>query len=79
MAYEVVAEGVRPHKCSLPKQGGIAKRGVQHPPGTIIACSDCGRHYFLTYWTGSLNGTRYGEWNKVRWFHFGKRKRINGA
>lgn len=76
MSYEVVVEGEKPHKCSLPMQGGVYKRGVQYPSGTIIACSDCGAYYFLTFW--SVGETVYGDWNRVRWYHFGKKRRING-
>lgn len=77
MSYEVIDEGAgSAHKCDLPRQGGITRRGTQYSKGTIISCSDCGAYYYLTFWSSGT--TIYGDWNRVRWYHFGKRKRIRG-
>lgn len=81
MAHEVVVLKELPHVCDLPDQSTLYTWHDDYkayPEGTIIACSDCGKYYYLTLWTEEISNETHGIWNPVRWYHWRKRREIAG-
>lgn len=78
MAHEVIVDREAIHRCALPKQGSYAG-GEQYHNKTIIACSDCGRYWFLHRYTYDVGGTVYGDWHPIRWYHWRKKWEIEHA
>lgn len=81
MAHEVIVQKEQPHKCELPVQGSLyahRRDYVAYTTGTIIACSECGKYYYLYLWKSDVITEIFGDWKPIRWYHFGKKREIAG-
>jgi len=72
MNGQIILNDLPAHTCTLPWQsGGYGSTGYED--GSIFICF-CGQAYFSAPCFEHFGPVSL--WKKVRWYHFGKRKRI---
>lgn len=61
----------RKHRCVNPERGEL---------GSIVGCKDCGQLWYFRYRPdGWYNAGESRRFVKVRWYHFGLKRKLSGV